>query len=136
MADVSVFQDRIKLLIDARFGGNKSEFSRATGIPESTVRSYLLGNYPKMDKIAEICETLAVSADWLILGRGLITGKESMNVDASTFVVREEMVNNENRLLNIIDSQQRQLEAQTRIIEELTKKVGNDVPRRVARAGE
>jgi len=30
----------------------------------------------------------------------------------------------------------KQIETQNRIIEELTKKVGNDAPRRVARAGE
>lgn len=135
MVEISVFQHRIKLLIDSRFSGNKSEFSRVTGIPESTIRSYLAGNYPKLDKIAELCEALDVSADWLILGRGVISQKENLDVNASTFVTTQVMINKEERFLNIIESQQRQLETQARTIELLAQKgAAADVPGVVGKA--
>lgn len=144
MADISVFQHRINYLIKNRFGGNNSKFSRITGVPESTIRTYLVGNYPKLDKIAEICETLNVSADWLILGRGEITQRDYMDLDTSvgnfanqSYKIYKSEANadtNENRLWTMIESQQRMLESQQRTIEELTKKGGAEGAQGVAKA--
>ena len=60
---------RIKELIDSRFKGNRSRFAQYVDVGESTLRSYENGVIPKSDIIIKISTALAVSCDWLLLGK-------------------------------------------------------------------
>ncbi len=61
---------RIKRIIDELFDGNKSEFARIAGISESAVRSYLMNTIPKADVLEKIANSVAISCEWLVTGRG------------------------------------------------------------------
>lgn len=60
---------RIKELIDSRFNGNRTKFGQYVGVGESALRSYEAGVVPKADVIIKISTALAVSCDWLLLGK-------------------------------------------------------------------
>ena len=62
--------DRINLLIKAKFK-SKAQFSRAIGVPDSTLRQWVdHGAEPPADAITQICLATGVSPHWLILGIG------------------------------------------------------------------
>lgn len=61
---------RIKRIVMDLFDGNRSEFARKVGISESGVRSYLAGTIPKVDVLEKITNSLGISCEWLVLGRG------------------------------------------------------------------
>lgn len=61
---------RIKKIIDELYNGNKSEFARIVGISESNVRSYLGDTVPKADVLIKIATKIAISCEWLLLGKG------------------------------------------------------------------
>lgn len=61
------FADRLKLLI-----GDKSlaAFSKKCGVKEGSIRQYLGGSVPGLDKVIAIAEAEGVSVDWLATGKG------------------------------------------------------------------
>lgn len=61
---------RIRKIIDELYNGNKSEFARIVGISESNVRSYLGDTVPKADVLIKIATKIAISCEWLLLGKG------------------------------------------------------------------
>lgn len=61
--------DRIRTCAE-RVGGGDA-LARKTGIPRSTLETYLTGKAePKASRIAEICEVAGVSTNWLLTGSG------------------------------------------------------------------
>ena len=52
---------------------SRRSFAKRIGVAENTLRNYEDGlSLPNSDKVAEICSTLNVAADWLLFGRGLM----------------------------------------------------------------
>lgn len=65
--------DRLEMLINELFAGNKSAFAKKIGQPPTGLSNYI-GNKrrskPSVDMIRQIVESLGVSAHWLITGEG------------------------------------------------------------------
>lgn len=49
-------------------------FAKKCGVPQNSIRQYLNGSVPGIDKAAAIAEANGVSLEWLITGKGLKTG--------------------------------------------------------------
>ncbi len=61
--------DRIRACVREAGGGNS--FARATGIPRSTLETYISGKAtPKPDRLAAICQILNINGHWLLTGEG------------------------------------------------------------------
>ena len=66
----SLFQDRLKILVDAV--GNPNAFARLTGLSVSGLKRYLNGGEPSVTKLLQVCDATGVNANWLMTGKGLI----------------------------------------------------------------
>lgn len=102
------------------FSGNYSAMSRMLGITDSGLGSYIRGkklkdggikySTPSVDIIASIIEKLEINPEWLITGKGEM--KKSSGDDSGGNVMDKTKTNAtmEDRLLSIIESQQRTIE--------------------------
>lgn len=65
---MSDFSERLESLI----GGRRriSAFSRECGVPGSTIRDYLEGAVPRLDKVIQIAQAKNVHVEWLATGNG------------------------------------------------------------------
>lgn len=65
--------DRMELLVNERFDGNKAAFAKSIGLPPTSMSSYL-GNKrrskPSVDMVTKIVVNLGVDARWLLTGEG------------------------------------------------------------------
>ena len=73
---VSGFAERLRIII----GDNVSSFARKAGVPEGSLRQYLAGSLPGIDKAARIASAGEVSLDWLIGGHGPMTTDQLVGV--------------------------------------------------------
>lgn len=107
---------RINRIINELFDGNKSEFARIVGVSESAVRSYLANTIPKADVLEKIASNVAISCEWLVLGRGdmIVQPKQEITSSGSTL---------EERLLAIIKEKDIKIEEQARAIGRLEERV-------------
>ena len=108
---------RIKRIIDELYGGNKSEFARIVGISESNVRSYLGDTIPKADVLVKIATKIAISCDWLLLGRGDMCLNDA-NIPTQNLTM-------EDRLLSIIKEKDARIEEQAKTIGRLEERLAN-----------
>lgn len=63
--------DRIEMLVNKYFDGNKTAFAKAIGLPPTMISSYLgqqRRSKPSIDMIAKIITKFDVDARWLITG--------------------------------------------------------------------
>lgn len=63
--------DRIEMLVNQRFGGNKAAFEKSVGLPSSMLGSYIgkqRRSKPSVDMVTKIITTLDVDARWLLTG--------------------------------------------------------------------
>lgn len=63
--------DRMEMLVNERFDGNKAAFAKAINLAPTAISSYLSKqrrSKPSVDMIAKIITTLDVDAHWLITG--------------------------------------------------------------------
>lgn len=66
---ISDFVIRLKSLIA---DNSIADFSRQCGVPESTIRSYLVrGKTPGMEHLLDISSACGVTVDWLATGKGI-----------------------------------------------------------------
>ncbi len=68
---MDTINDRMELLVNERFGGNKSAFAKAIAVEPTTLSSYLgtkRRSKPSVDMVAKIIMALNVDARWLLLG--------------------------------------------------------------------
>lgn len=67
------FADRLQIAI-----GDESihAFARRADIPDSTLRQYLRGSVPGMDKVLQLSEAAGVTLDWLVAERGAMRPPE------------------------------------------------------------
>ncbi len=104
--------DRIEYIVDIETNGNINSFSRKAGINPETLRSSLKKrkSFPSYDVLSRILKTYYwVNPDWLMLGNEPIERIEANN-ERKLYEVIEEYKKKENRLLTIIESQQRTIE--------------------------
>ena len=111
-------QERIKMLIESLSNGNVSAFCRATGIKQPTMNTIIGSrqNNPSYEVLFNIAnaESFNISAEWLLTGRGEM-------LKTSTPATKEQPSEDANRLLPLVESQQRTIENLARTIERLTK---------------
>lgn len=73
--------DRIEMLVNQRFDGNKAAFAKSIGLPPTGMSSYLSKqrrSKPSVDMVTKIVVTLDVDARWLL------TGEESPKTEVHT----------------------------------------------------
>lgn len=85
-----MINERIRLIIDQKFNGNASAFSRKIGISQSTIKDIvgIKATKPSYDTLRAIVsdETLNISAEWLLLGKGGINTDKSLDNEASKLI--------------------------------------------------
>lgn len=63
--------DRIEMLINEHFDGNKAAFAKSIGLPPTGLSNYLgkqRRSKPSVDMVTKIILTLGVDARWLLIG--------------------------------------------------------------------
>lgn len=79
---METINDRMELLVNQRFDGNKAAFAKAIAVEPTTMSSYL-GNKrrskPSVDMVAKIVVALNVDAKWLLIGEGSQDGAATAN---------------------------------------------------------
>lgn len=86
--------DRMEMLVNERFDGNKAAFAKAIDLAPTAISSYLSKqrrSKPSVDMIAKIITTLDVDAHWLITGEHKSTLSEKSN-DLQDNSIREELI--------------------------------------------
>lgn len=70
---METINDRMEMLVNERFNGNKAAFAKAIAVEPTTMSSYL-GNKrrskPSVDMVTKIVVSLNVDARWLLTGEG------------------------------------------------------------------
>lgn len=79
---METINDRMELIVNQRFEGNKAAFAKAIAVEPTTMSSYL-GNKrrskPSVDMVAKIVVALNVDAKWLLIGEGSQDGAATAN---------------------------------------------------------
>ncbi len=63
--------DRIEIIVNEKFNGNKAAFAKSIGLPPTGISSYLgkqRRSKPSVDMVTKIITTLGVDARWLLTG--------------------------------------------------------------------
>lgn len=117
-----MIKKRLDLIIK-ELGLSGRQFERECGLPAGSYSSISDGiGANKLKQI--LIKYPQISLEWLIMGDGAMLKNSSASTGTN-----DKNLERIDKLLEIVASQQK-------TIEELTKKVGNDAPRRVARVGE
>lgn len=64
--------DRIEMLVNERFNGNKAAFAKSIGLPPTGMSNYLSKqrrSKPSVDMVVKIITTFDVDARWLLTGQ-------------------------------------------------------------------
>lgn len=78
------FSERLSVAISRE---SVHAFAKRSGIPDSTIRSYLTGTMPGLDKLIVLAEAANVTLDWLVAERGPMrpaSAEASMSTSALT----------------------------------------------------
>ena len=73
---METINDRMEMLVNERFNGNKAAFAKAIGTERSTLSNYIGSvrrSKPSVDMVAKIVTALDVDARWLLCGEGAST---------------------------------------------------------------
>ena len=68
---METINDRMEMLVNEHFGGNKAAFAKILGIERATLSNYIGGarrSKPSVDMVSKIVTTLNVDARWLLTG--------------------------------------------------------------------
>lgn len=79
---METINDRMEVLINKHFNGNKAAFAKAIGFPPTGLSSYLgkqRRSKPSVDMVAKIVVALNVDAKWLLIGEGSQDGAVTAN---------------------------------------------------------
>lgn len=89
---METINDRMEMLVNEHFNGNKAAFAKAVGFEPSTMSSYI-GNKrrskPSIDMVTKIVTNLNVDAYWLLTGKKSqpaqmsLTGHNQVNGDGA-----------------------------------------------------
>ena len=73
---MKTINDRMEMLVNERFNGNKAAFAKAIGTERATLSNYIGSvrrSKPSVDMVAKIVTALDVNARWLLTGEGAST---------------------------------------------------------------
>ena len=73
---METINDRMEMLVNERFNGNKDAFAKAIGTERATLSNYIGSvrrSKPSGDMVAKIVTALDVNARWLLTGEGAST---------------------------------------------------------------
>lgn len=73
---METINDRMEILVNERFNGNKAAFAKAIGTERATLSNYIGSvrrSKPSVDMVAKIVTALDVNARWLLTGEGAST---------------------------------------------------------------
>ena len=73
---METINDRMEMLVNERFNGNKAAFAKAIGTERATLSNYIGSvrrSKPSVDMVAKIVTALDVNARWLVTGEGAST---------------------------------------------------------------
>ena len=73
---METINDRMEILVNQRFNGNKAAFAKAIGTERATLSNYIGSvrrSKPSVDMVAKIVTALDVNARWLLTGEGAST---------------------------------------------------------------
>lgn len=73
---METINDRMEMLVNERFNGNKAAFAKAIGTERATLSNYIGSvrrSKPSVDMVAKIVTALDVNARWLLTGEGAST---------------------------------------------------------------
>ncbi len=79
-----LLSDRIKLL---QGGDSVSVFAKKCGFRESTLRGYLSGSIPSIDKADQIAKAAGVNLQWLVSGEGERESSSAISSEMSEFAL-------------------------------------------------
>lgn len=77
---METINDRMELIVNERFSGNKAAFAKAIQLSPTAISSYLGSkrrSMPSADLVARIVTALGVDARWLLTGEGDEHGGQS-----------------------------------------------------------
>lgn len=83
---METINDRIEMLVNEQFAGNKAAFAKAIGLPATALSNYLghkRRSKPSVDMIAKVLKTLDVDARWLLTGEETSSIKKTNAEDVS-----------------------------------------------------
>lgn len=70
---METINDRMEMLVNERFKGNKAAFAKTIGLPPTGLSNYLgtkRRSKPSVEMVTKIVQTLKVDAKWLLTGEG------------------------------------------------------------------
>ena len=79
---METINDRMEVLVNQRFGGNKAAFAKTIGLPPTGLSNYLgtkRRSKPSVDMVTKIVLALDVDARWLLTGEE--TPKQSVSTN-------------------------------------------------------
>lgn len=124
--------DRIQYVVENNANRDLAEFARVINVKYETLRGSLKykKSKPGYDVLKSIIEHIEwVNPDWLMTGRGEPFKKDDKSKEVQMYDVPVTMsepvaiyLKKEDRLLSIIESQQRTIESQQKSIENLSSK--------------
>ncbi len=79
---METINDRMEMIINERFNGNKAAFAKSIGMSPATMSSYLgkqRRSKPSVDMVAKIVLRLGVDARWLLTGEEAGQGRSSLD---------------------------------------------------------
>ena len=93
---METINDRMEMLVNERFGGNKAAFATSIGLGPTALSNYL-GNKrrskPSVDMVAKIVKTLDVDAKWLLIGEKTANNHVSTQGNYSPATVNGDAIN-------------------------------------------
>lgn len=123
----SQLANRLRTILDTIFNGNVSKFGKSIGITEGSIRGYIGEKkekdgserivIPSAEVIATIVNNIGINSEWLITGKGSMKKENEDDPGDDGSKKTKTTSTMEDRLLTIIESQQR-------TIENLSKKGG------------
>ncbi len=89
---METINDRMELIVNAYFDGNKSAFATAIGIAPTSITNYIgkkRKSKPSSDLLEKIVNSLDVDAMWLLTGRGNMKRKSIDEYNEAQYDNRE-----------------------------------------------
>ncbi|MEG2599511.1 MAG: helix-turn-helix transcriptional regulator [Muribaculaceae bacterium] len=120
---METINDRMEILVNERFGGNKAAFANKIGLPPTGLSNYLGSkrrSKPSVDMVVSIITALDVDALWLLTGDNSKGTKAIVNGDSSVAAINshvsvgdvailkekinslEQLVSEKERLINVL----------------------------------
>ena len=81
---METINDRMEMLVNERFNGNKAAFAKAIGTERATLSNYIGSvrrSKPSVDMVAKIVTALDVNARWLLTGEGASTSNTKVETN-------------------------------------------------------